>query len=47
MNAEMVRALEVIRALLDLLDRKWLQLSMRESDVQVVDDARAFVRDNS
>lgn len=42
-GAELARAVEVIRQLLDLLDRKWLQISWRESDLQVVEEARAFV----
>lgn len=45
MNAELARALDVIRALLELLDRKTLQISWRDSDRQTVEAARAFARE--
>lgn len=46
MNADLVRALEVIRALLELIDRKTLQIAWLKGDLQAVNDARAFVEAN-
>lgn len=39
----MVRALEIIRALLNLIDAKFLQIAWLEGDSKVVTDARAFL----
>lgn len=39
------RAVEVIRQLLELLDRKWLQIAWLERDVEAVDAARVFVEE--
>lgn len=43
---QLADALGHLTALLDLLDRKWIQLSWRESDLQLVQEARAFVEAN-
>lgn len=41
--AELARALEVIRQLLELIDRKFLQIAWLKGDSAVVTDARAFL----
>lgn len=43
---QLADALGHLAALLDLLDRKTLQISWRHSDRQVVEEARAFVEAN-
>lgn len=45
-GGELARAIEVIRQLLGLIDRKWLMISWRESDLRLVAEARAFVEAN-
>lgn len=45
--AQLEQAKQVIAELLDLLDRKFVQISWRETDMQVVENARAFLADNS
>jgi len=44
---QLARAIEVIRSLVDLIDRKFLMISWRQSDLETVEEARAFLRDNS
>lgn len=42
---QMDRAVEVVRQLVELIDRKWLQISWHESDRLVVNDARTFLEE--
>ncbi|MGH3431213.1 MAG: hypothetical protein ACRDQB_00090 [Thermocrispum sp.] len=44
--AEMARAEEIIRSLLELIDRKLLQIVWLENDSRAVTDARAFLRES-
>lgn len=43
--AQLQQAVQVVRELLDLIDRKWVQISWRPSDRQVVEAAREFLRE--